>query len=153
MVPIYLTTSNLSDLDGVNGLAFNGGGSGREAGTSVSSAGDINGDGIDDLIISDPRATTYGGYSTGASYVVLGGGITGTSGVVELSDLNGIDGFVVNGVDSFDQSASSVNLESVSSAGDINGDGVDDLIIGAPGADPGGDSAAGESYVGSGTMT
>ena len=40
-----------------------------------------------------------------------------------------------------------IGLESVSGAGDINGDGVDDLIIGAYVADPNGNSAAGESYV------
>ncbi|MEL6267569.1 MAG: integrin alpha, partial [Pseudomonadota bacterium] len=36
---------------------------------------------------------------------------------------------------------------SVSGAGDINGDGFDDVIVGAHRADPGGNSAAGESYV------
>ena len=62
--------------------------------------------------------------------------------VVELSDLDGSDGFVVNGIDSVDYSGSSV-----SGAGDINGDGVDDLIIGAYLADPNGITSAGESYV------
>jgi hypothetical protein len=36
---------------------------------------------------------------------------------------------------------------SVSSAGDVNGDGLDDLIIGADGADPKGQPSAGKSYV------
>ena len=69
--------------------------------------------------------------------------------VVELSDLDGSDGFVINGIDGSDRSG-----RSVSGAGDINGDGVADLIIGAYGADPNGNSFAGESYVvfgGSGT--
>ena len=35
----------------------------------------------------------------------------------------------------------------MSGAGDINGDGIDDLIIGATGADPSGNNRAGESYV------
>lgn len=42
-----------------------------------------------------------------------------------LADLNGSNGFVINGVDSNDRSGSSV-----SSAGDVNGDGIDDVIIG-----------------------
>jgi hypothetical protein len=36
---------------------------------------------------------------------------------------------------------------SVSNAGDVNGDGLDDLIIGAYGADPSGKSSAGKSYI------
>ncbi len=48
-----------------------------------------------------------------------------------LSDLNGTNGFVINSIATADKSGSSV-----SDAGDINGDGLDDLIIGAPGADP-----------------
>ena len=59
--------------------------------------------------------------------------------VVELSDLDGSDGFVLNGSDSFDNSG-----ESVSSAGDVNGDGVADLLIGARTFD---NSFAGTSYV------
>ena len=57
--------------------------------------------------------------------------------VVELSDLDGSDGFVINGIDANDNSG-----VSVSGAGDINGDGVADLIIGADGADPNGNSFA-----------
>ena len=60
----------------------------------------------------------------------------------ELSTLNGTNGFVLNGVDAFDYSGFSV-----SGAGDVNGDGLDDIIIGAIIADPGGRNNAGESYV------
>ena len=59
-----------------------------------------------------------------------------------MSSLDGNDGFVLNGIDFYDNSGSSV-----SSAGDVNGDGVADLIIGAVSADPNGNDAAGESYV------
>src|SRR4028119_1630733 len=59
-----------------------------------------------------------------------------------LKDLNGSNGFAINGIAANDQSGTSV-----SSAGDVNGDGIDDLIIGAVFADPNGISVAGQSYV------
>ncbi|MFW9259955.1 integrin alpha, partial [Nostoc sp. CALU 546] len=62
--------------------------------------------------------------------------------VLNLSELNGSNGFVINGIAESDNSG-----RSVSSAGDINGDGFDDLIIGAIGADPNGQNSAGSSYV------
>ncbi len=66
---------------------------------------------------------------------------TGFDAALELSELDGSNGFVLNGIDEGDFSG-----YSVSGAGDINGDGIDDLIIGAPYADPNG-SYSGESYV------
>ena len=65
----------------------------------------------------------------------------GSGGTVELGSLSGGNGFVLNGIDGGDASG-----WSVSGVGDINGDGIDDLIIGAFFADPNGDSS-GESYV------
>lgn len=62
----------------------------------------------------------------------------------ELSSLLGSTslGLVINGIASNDWAGSSV-----SSAGDINGDGREDLIIGAHWANPSGRSNAGQSYV------
>ena len=74
--------------------------------------------------------------------------------LIELSDVAaGTGGFVMNGIDIFDFSG-----DSVSGAGDVNGDGLADLIVGASSADPGGGRGArgsgppppgdaGESYV------
>ena len=62
--------------------------------------------------------------------------------VLDLAALNGANGFRIDGIDPADRSG-----WSVASAGDVNGDGYDDIIIGARGADPNGDSAAGEAYV------
>ncbi|WP_231599520.1 FG-GAP repeat protein, partial [Crocosphaera watsonii] len=55
---------------------------------------------------------------------------------LNLSDLNGSNGFVINGIDSYDFSGTA------RSAGDINGDGFDDILIGADDADPNGNSRA-----------
>ncbi len=61
--------------------------------------------------------------------------------VVQLSSLDGSSGFRLDGVTSSDFSG-----RSVSTAGDVNGDGIDDLLIGAHDADPNG-SRSGSSYV------
>ncbi|MBX9255762.1 FG-GAP repeat protein [Desmonostoc muscorum CCALA 125] len=132
---------NLSSLNGSNGFVINGINSGDYSGGSVSSAGDINGDGFDDLIIGAFGASPNGQFLIGSSYVVFGSS-SGFDAQFNLSSLNGSNGFVINGIDAFDFSGSSV-----SSAGDINGDGIDDLIIGSFGADPNGQSYAGSSYV------
>ena len=52
---------------------------------------------------------------------------------MELSALTGLDGFVVNGAVAYDQSG-----YSVASAGDVNGDGIADLVIGANNGSPSG---------------
>ena len=131
----------LSSLDGSNGFVINGINANDRSGESVSSAGDVNGDGFDDLIIGAAYANPNGNTSAGASYVVYGkaGGFAAS---LELSALDGSNGFVINGIDAYDYSG-----YPVSSAGDVNGDGFDDLIIGGSGASPNGIIYAGESYV------
>ena len=63
-------------------------------------------------------------------------------GAFDLYKLDGTNGFVINGIDPDDSPGISV-----SGVGDVNGDGIGDLIIGAYGAAPGGNDDAGESYV------
>jgi len=139
---IFDPVLNLADLNGSNGFVINGSASGDYSGVSVSTAGDINGDGIADLIIGAPDANPNGNTLAGASYVVFGGSGVGSGGSLNLSDLNGSNGFVINGSASGDRSG-----WSVSNAGDINGDGIADLIIGANFASPNGNTLAGASYV------
>ncbi|MEE9345417.1 MAG: hypothetical protein V3U88_07395, partial [Methylococcales bacterium] len=118
-------TVELSSLDGSNGFVINGVAIDDETGHPVSTAGDVNGDGVDDLIIGADNADTNGDYS-GASYVVFGASEVGAGGMLELSALDGSNGFVLNGV-----AERNFSGLSVSTAGDVNGDGVDDLVIGA----------------------
>ena len=82
--------------------------------------------------------------NAGETYVVYGGASApGTDGVLELPALDGTNGFTLTGIDRADWSGFSV-----SSAGDVNGDGYDDLIIGARFRRRRmGSSVAGESYV------
>ena len=125
---------------GGTGFQLNGINAGDGSGRSVSGAGDVNGDGYDDLLIgaSTAESSTLG---SGEVYVVYGGvNIDGGDGIFELSSLasgDGSTGFHINGKNIYDEVGNSVSL-----AGDVNGDGYDDLIIGARAA---GD--AGESYI------
>ena len=129
----------LSWLSGSGGFQINGEAAYDESGRPVASAGDINGDGFDDLIIGAAYADTNGDNS-GAAYVVFGSG-SGFDATLNLSSLDGTNGFQINGEATHDQSG-----RSVAAAGDINGDGFDDLIIGALYADPNG-ANSGASYV------
>ena len=132
---------DLSTLDGSNGFTINGVNEVDRIGRPVRSAGDVNGDGIDDLIIGARYADPNGNNQAGSSYVVFGSN-SGFPQPFKLSTLDGTNGVIINGVAEFDSSG-----DSVSGAGDINGDGIDDLIIGASGADPNGNNRAGSSYV------
>ena len=116
----------VSSLNGTNGFVINGIDESDQSGFSVSSAGDINNDGVADVLIGARSADPNGQIFAGESYVVFGGASVGAGGSFDLASLNGPNGFVINGVSFADSSG-----HATSSAGDINGDGFDDLIIGA----------------------
>ena len=111
---------------GTGGFKITGEYGGGQAGYTVSSAGDVNGDGFDDLLVG-ARLNDAGGHYAGAAYVVFGAAASPTA--VDLADIAaGIGGFKVIGEDAEDQVGGG---QSVSSAGDVDGDGFDDLIVGA----------------------
>src|SRR5919199_6295693 len=94
-------TFNLSELNGSNGFAINGIATNDYSGYSVSSAGDVNGDGIDDLIIGAKYADPNGIRNAGQSYVVFGSK-SGFGAGLNLSELNGSNGFAINGIATFE---------------------------------------------------
>jgi hypothetical protein len=88
--------------------------------------GDVNGDGIDDWALGSYVSTPWGPtvQATGAAYVVFGG----STGSIDLADL-GAKGFTIRGP----QRQRDRLGVSVSAAGDVDGDGLADLLIGADG--------------------
>lgn len=110
---------------------FDGGSYAEGLGSSVSDAGDVNGDGFADVIVGAASASPGGLPYAGSAYV-----FSGSTGAL----LHQFDG----------RAASDYFGRSVSSAGDVNADGFDDLIVGTLFADPGGLSSAGSAYVFSG---
>jgi len=136
----YTSAINLSSLDGSTGFKLDGVSEDDRSGISVSSAGDVNGDGYSDFIIG-ANLSNSNGSNAGSSYVVFGksGGFDAS---VNLSTLNGSTGFRLAGGTADDNSG-----YSVAAAGDVNGDGLDDMIIGARYADPNSQSLAGSAYV------
>jgi FG-GAP repeat protein len=137
----YNATIDLASLSNAQGFRINGAAAGNQSGYSVSSAGDINNDSIPDFLIGAEYAAPSGRTNAGSSYVIYGKA-GGYNAPIDLASLNNTQGFKVNGAAAGDTSG-----HSVSSAGDINNDGIQDLIIGAYYADPSGRFDAGSSYV------
>ena len=139
-------TLDLATLNGTNGFTLVGVDAGDVSGRSVSGAGDVNGDGFDDLLIGAYRGDAVGNLKSnaGETYVVFGKVDWSTTPTLDLTTLNGTNGFRLYGVDEEDRSG-----WDVSGTGDVNGDGFDDLLIGAFGGNAAGNAKpfAGECYV------
>lgn len=92
-------------------------------GASIASAGDVNHDGYEDLIIGAPGDSTA--YSYGGTAFVLYGHPGPTLFSFDLANLNGSNGFHIN----TSPQTNSLTGSQVGSLGDINGDGIDDFFI------------------------
>ncbi|MBC7985230.1 MAG: FG-GAP repeat protein [Sphingomonadaceae bacterium] len=137
----FAASLDLESLNGVNGFRIDGIDIDDESGFAVEGAGDINGDGFDDLVIGAPNADSGGGNIAGESYVVFGRA-SGFAASFDLAALDGSNGFRLEGIDPYDRSGFSVD-----GAGDFNGDGFDDILIGTRYADAGAIDRAGEAYL------
>lgn len=136
----WLETFDLANLNGTNGFKIEGFAAGDWLGDSVGTAYDLNGDGLDELLITAPRASPGGRLQAGAVYILFGKS-KGWPAAFNLLTLNGSNGFKVEGLVASDR------LGSVSAAGDINGDGKSDLVFGATNASPARLLSAGIAYV------
>ena len=121
-------TLDLADAD----ASFLGEEAFQAAGRSVDSAGDVNGDGFDDIVVGD-MSHDGAGDSAGAMYLILGP-VTGVLSL-EYADRE-ITGEAANDIAGL----------SVSGAGDVDGDGLDDVVVGARGNDQGANNA-GAAYL------
>lgn len=123
---------NLSNSD----ASFLGELNGAYSGYSVDGCGDVNGDGFDDILIG-ARYDDEGGFEFGQVYVIFGK----TSGWAMDTSLSSSDASFWG-----EDSSDFAGME-VAGAGDVNGDGLDDILIGATGDEEGGGNNAGQTYL------
>jgi len=117
-------------------VTFEGVLNGENVGTSLSSMGDMNGDGFDEILLGGDQSATAGS-GVGRGYLFLGGpSLYGNIRIrTELADA------IIVGTTGGDRLGISL------ASGDVNGDGMNDFMIGASGHDPGGRSAAGAVFI------
>jgi hypothetical protein len=128
---VYFYNGSSGGLGSTANWTQNSSQSGANMGACVSSAGDVNGDGYSDLLIASPN---YDNGQTDEGRVFLYYGKPGN-----LSSVNGY-GNVVS------ESQEYSDFAIVSTAGDVNGDGYSDIIVGAPSYDNG-QTNEGKAYV------
>lgn len=133
---------DLTTLTVNSGLVITGTNPGDTLGRFVRDAGDLNGDGYGDVVLGAAFADPNGQTNAGLTYVIFGSSDLGQTGPLELTNLDGSQGFMVSGL-----AAGDLLGRSVGTAGDVNGDGYGDLILGAPGATVNGQAQAGAVYL------
>lgn len=133
------TTVDLASALGTKGFRIDGAVAGHLAGYGVADAGDVNADGIDDVLLGAPLTGYNSRSGSGSAYVVFGK--TANTTTVDLASLS-TQGYRVDGPTANDQSG-----YSVANAGDVNDDNRPDLIVGAPITDFNGRTDSGSGIV------
>ena len=134
--------------DGSRGFVVNGIGKHDLSGQVIAAVGDINNDGVDDFAIGAQHADVDSERkNAGQTYVVYGSTDSSRS-ELELSTMSASEGFVLNGVRKHDLSGGNVE-----GGQDVNGDGIDDMLITAANADANGLVDSGQSYIIFGSST
>lgn len=124
------------------GFRLRGAAEGDYAGQAVSAAGDVDGDGIDDLLVGAPYADRQGEEDVGLVYLLFGrqGGLPSFD-LGELESPNTRGGLAFVGA-----TPKGLWGSWLAAAGDVNGDGFDDWLGGAPHGFLS-DSEPGDAYV------
>ncbi len=135
-------TLGLDSLGG-HGFRIDGAATGDGAGWDVAGAGDLNDDGLDDVVVGAFGADNNGRIGSGSAYVVFG---KATNDTIDLAAL-GAQGFRVDGAAAGDAFTSFSPQHTTQGAGDVNGDGVDDIVIGAGYAANNGRTRSGSAWV------
>lgn len=133
-IPDLVELDSLSDA---TGFRIDGSDAEDYAGTSVAPIGDVNADGFPDIIITAPRANDQ----SGECYVIFGTSV-GIPSADLPGKLNGANGFYIYGENANDRLGNSA-----AGAGDVNGDKIPDIIVGAPGVTTPGGAISGAAYV------
>lgn len=145
------------------GVIFEGVAEGDFAGARVAGAGDVDGDGLDDILIAAPNVSVRSDFDLdgvleidreqcGAVYLVYGS--SRLSGVLSLGDIGTekLPGAVFVGRNSGDHLGAGLGQQGdrsfgIASAGDVDGDGRRELLLGSVSASPRDRVAAGEAYL------
>jgi uncharacterized repeat protein (TIGR02059 family) len=121
-------SANPQDLSLISNLIINGGLTGSQTGTVITSPGDLNDDGYQDFLITSPQAAN----GAGQNYLLFGPLNLADVGTIFDLNVTANDNkttFLLNGSEPLQLTGSAAI-----GIGDINGDGVDDVMLTAPNA-------------------
>ena len=137
-----------SNAGAIVSVTYRTGVAGDFVGDTVAPAGDMNHDGIKDFLIGAPRSDQSAS-DAGVVYLVFGNtGIDELApGPLNLGSLAACASPTLCGVKFLGAGSGDSAGASLSRAGDVNADGFDDILIGAPGADPAGRADCGVVYL------